>query len=113
MSYYDPAPITDVDAMLWCRKISRVVNSILSGKLNNIFSLTLTANSATTVITVPVGLLTDNSFISLMPTTANAATEFGAGTIYVSTINALTNTFTITHANNANADRTFKYIIFG
>jgi hypothetical protein len=43
--------------------------------------------------------------------TANAAAEVGNGTIYVS---AVTNgSFTLTHANNSQVDRTFRYAISG
>ena len=51
------------------------------------------------------------SVILLMPTTANASAEQGAGTIYVSA--RAKQTFTLTHANNGQTDRTFKYAIIG
>ena len=46
-----------------------------------------------------------------MPTTANASAEVGAGTIYVSA--RAKQTFTLTHANNGQTDRTYKYAIIG
>lgn len=47
----------------------------------------------------------------LTPVSANAATEVGNGTLYVS---AVTNgAFTITHANSATTGRTFIYALHG
>lgn len=87
----------------------RVVNNLLIGKSNNVLAFTLTANAASSTITDPrVGPL---SFLGFMPTTANAAAELGAGTLYVSARGA--ETATIVHANNANADRTYAVLIVG
>jgi hypothetical protein len=44
-----------------------------------------------------------------MPTTANAAAELA--TMFVSSRGK--QTFTITHANNGQTDRTFKYVVIG
>ena len=93
------------------RKIAETVNQILDGRINTNSSVTLTANQATTTVTDRrVG---SDSVILFMPTTANASAEQGAGTIYVSAIAPRSNTFTITHANNSQTDRTFKYIVLG
>ena len=91
------------------REISQVVNNILEGKLNSTGSVTLTASAATTVVN-------DNrsgyeSVILFMPTSANAAAEQGAGGMFVSSRGK--QTFTITHANNSQSDRTSDYIIIG
>jgi hypothetical protein len=69
--------------------------------------VTLTANSATTVVL-------DNKFESQMvpvftAMTANAAAAVGG--LYVSSRGA--GTFTMTHANNAQTDKTFGYVRFG
>lgn len=87
------------------------LNNLLQGKQNNSThgSVTLTANQATSTLTDP--LLTPNSVIVFMPTTANAAAELGNGTLYVSARTA--ESATLAHANNAQADRTFEYRIFG
>lgn len=79
------------------------------GHLGNVGTLTLSAGVASTAFTdFRVG---PNSFIGLVPLTANAAAEIGAGTLYIS---ARSNeSFTITHANNAQVDRTFSYCILG
>lgn len=91
------------------REVSQVVNSILDGKLNSTGSFTCTASAATTSVTdFRAG---EDSVILLMPTTANAASEQGAGTIFVST--RAKQSFTVTHSNNAQTDRTFDYVIIG
>jgi len=46
-----------------------------------------------------------------MPMTANAAAEFGNGTLYVAA--RVKGAFTLAHANNAQADRTFGYVLIG
>jgi hypothetical protein len=91
------------------RQISQVVNNVLDGKLNSTGSFTCTASAATTAVTdFRAG---KDSIILLMPQTANAATEVGNGTIHVST--RAKQSFTVTHANNAQTDRTFGYLIIG
>jgi hypothetical protein len=70
-------------------------------------SVTLTANAATTV--VPCLAMAASSHVFFSPRSANAAAEIGAGTMYVSSRGF--RTFTISHANNAQADRTFSYIV--
>ena len=72
-------------------------------------TVTLTANSATT--TVNNTIVTANSLIFLFPATANAAADLGSATsVYISAKTAATS-FVITHPNNANADKTFNYLI--
>jgi len=95
------------------RKIAETVNQILDGKLNTNSSFTLGASSATTVISdYRVGA---HSVICFHPLTANAATELAAGTMYVTAANIMprSNQFTITHANNAETDRDFRYTLLG
>jgi hypothetical protein len=91
------------------REIALVVNNILDGKLNSTGSVTLTASAASTAVTDERAGY--DSVILFMPTTANAASEQAAGGMYVSSRGK--QTFTITHANNAQSDRTFAYIIIG
>lgn len=99
------------------QSIVRIIRNIMQGKTNNLYTVTLTANAASTTVDCAKGDLGPYSTIVFMPTTANAATEFGAGVMYVSAINIDpslgTYQFVITHANNANADRTFRYAILG
>lgn len=91
------------------RVISEVVNNVLDGKLNSTGEFTCTASAASTDVSdFRAG---KDSIILLMPTTANASAEIGAGTIYIST--RAKQSFTVSHANNAQTDRTFGYIIIG
>ena len=91
------------------RQIAMWMREAHTGKLANTGSVTLAANVAsTTVSDYRAGV---SSFIGFMPQTANAAAEIGAGTMYVATQGK--QTFTITHANNAQADRTFRYCLLG
>lgn len=72
-------------------------------------TVTLGAGAATT--TVNNTAVTTNSLIFLQPTSANAAADVGSATsVYISAKVASTS-FTITHPNNANADKTFNYWI--
>jgi len=91
------------------RQVAQVVNNVLDGKLNSTGEFTCTASAASTDVTdYRAG---KNSVILLMPTTANASAEVGAGTIYISARNK--QSFTVTHANNTQTDRTFGYIVIG
>ena len=86
------------------RQLSVAINTNADGQSGTI---TLTASVATSTLTDP--RITPSSTINLMPTTANAAAEIGNGTMYIgTTINGFA---TITHANNAQTNRTFKYDI--
>ena len=91
------------------RDVASAVNLLIDGKNNAKGEVTLTASAATTAVSdFRVG---EDSVIHLTPTTANAAAEIGGGTMYISSRGA--NTFTITHANNAQTDRTFIYTVTG
>lgn len=95
------------------RKTWDQINAILDGRIQATGSVTLTASAASTAVTDRrVGR---DSVILFMPLTANAATELYGGTMYVTAANItpLTNQFTITHANNAQTDRDFRYVILG
>lgn len=72
-------------------------------------SVTLAASAATTAVSD--FLCGPDSRIFFSPTTANAAAEVGNGTMYVSA--RASGSFTVTHANNSQTDRTFDYLIVG
>ena len=74
-------------------------------------TVTLTANVASTTVTDE--RLSYYSGFEFDPMTANAATEKAAGTIYVTQANRLNGSCVITHANNAQTDRTFRMLVFG
>ena len=84
------------------RRITQAVNVNADGQTGTV---TLTANAASTTLTDD--RITASSVILLMPTTANAAGAIA--TTYIGT--TAIGSATITHANNAQADKTFKYTI--
>ena len=93
------------------RLIAEAANAALRGKINALDTLTLTINSATTTYAHP--LLSEDSALVMDPMTANAAAELYGGTMYTLTANRGAGSWTITNANNSNADRTFKVVILG
>ncbi len=91
------------------RTLASILNDVLDGRQNNVGTVTLTAATAATVVTERrCGI---DSVVTFMPTTGNAAAELGNGTMFVGTVTA--GSYTITHASNAQADRTFKYEVTG
>lgn len=95
----------------WNRSIASVVKGLSQGKLNATGTVTLTANQATTTLSSP--LIGRQTKIHLFPTTANAAAEFGSGTVYMTYPNATEGQAVINHANDANADKAFTWVAFG
>lgn len=93
----------------WKRQTAAWIAEANQGHIANTGTVSLLSGTVSTVISDKrVGA---NSFIGFMPTTANAAAELGAGTLFVATRGK--QTFTITHANGATGDRTFVYAILG
>src|SRR5215467_7891850 len=91
------------------RKITTAINQLAQGRSNAVGTTTLAANAATTV--VAAGNCGAGSVVLLSPLTAHAAAELGNGTIFVSAV--ANGAFTLTHANNAQADRTFGFVAIG
>lgn len=92
------------------RDIANAANAALNGKINSFGTVTLTANAASTTVTDPrVGV---NSAVFLMPQTANAAAALAS--TYIAPANHVNKTrFAITHANNAQTDKTFFWLLIG
>jgi hypothetical protein len=90
-------------------KQNQAIRDLFAGRSNAVGTVTLTAGAASTVVTAINCGAGSRPF--LMPTTANASAEFGNGTIYVSAVGQ--GEFTITHANNAQIDRTFFWVALG
>ncbi len=119
MTVYDrphvPAPPTGTNDLkslvLWARKLYDSIKAWRIGKFDCTQEFTLTANAATSTLTDY--RLSPQSFVDFDPQTANAATEKAAGTLYVLTANRGDGAWTVTHANNANADRTYTVVILG
>ena len=106
---YLNVPISIPDSALHLRVVSQALNNTIDGKLNSTGNITLTASATTTQVT-DLRAGTD-SVILYVPTTANASAEIGAGSIFISA--RADSSFTITHANNSQNDRTFIYAIIG
>ena len=99
------------DVTAYARRLWDALHALRLGKMECTGEITLTANAATTVLN-RVGL-SPQSVVHFDPKTANAATELYGATMYVLTANRTNDIWTITHANNANADRTFQYTAIG
>jgi hypothetical protein len=93
------------------RRLYEVVQQLRRGKMENVTELTLTANAATSTLSFKG--LSPQSVVVFDPKTANAAAELYGGTMYVLTANRGNDTWTVTHANNAQVDRTFQVAVIG
>jgi hypothetical protein len=108
-STFPPAPRDWPEPRSWSQQIADVLNGVLDGKLNSCFTVTLTANAATT--TVENARIRANSAVLLMPTTANAAAALA--TTYQTHPNTMDGQAVLTHTNNAQTDRTFRAFSVG
>lgn len=97
------------------RETAAVLINTVQGKLNCLFEGTLDANQASTTFTgadTPgAEKIGPESFVAWMAMTANAAAEMGGTAMYVSA--QAKGSVTVAHANNAQADRTFRFIVIG
>lgn len=93
------------------RQIAQVANLAIQGKTRNVGEITLTENAASSTLTD--GRLSFFSVVLFDPLTSNAAAELYGGTMYVTEANRDNGSWTITHANNAQTDRDFRYVIIG
>lgn len=86
-----------------------ILNGSLGGSTSGAYTVTLGTGSTTTTVLNPN--FGKGQIVVFEPTTANAAKELHGGTMYVS---AQTNgSFTITHNNLTQSDRTFRYVFLG
>jgi len=104
MTVYIPG-LTEKDP----RKVILSLQQLAAGRSNAVGTVTLATGAATTVVTDQN--CAAGSTPVLTPATANAATEVGNGTLYVSAVG--NGSFTITHANSATTGRTFYYAFIG
>lgn len=95
----------------YVRRLWDSLHALRLGKMECVDTITLTINVATTTYN-RVGL-SPQTVMSFDPKTANAAAELAAGTMYVLTANRSNDSWVITHANNAQADRTFQISCIG
>lgn len=91
------------------RQLAERLNQVIKGRLDCHGEVTLTAGAATTQVVNE--LISEESTPILTPMTSAAATELGAGTMYVSAV--ANGSFTITHANSGVTTRTFTYAFLG
>lgn len=90
-------------------RIVTAIRDLFEGRSNAVGTVTLTASTTTTTVTnLTSGA---DSKIFLFPTTANGSAELAAGGCYISA--TAQGSFTITHANNAQTDRTFFWCALG
>jgi hypothetical protein len=90
-------------------RIVSVVRQLCQGRSNAVGTFTLAANAATTTVTA-IDCATGSSVLAF-PTTAHAGAELAAGGMYIGTVS--NGSFVVTHANNAQTDRTFMYAAIG
>jgi len=90
-------------------KIVRSVRELASGRSNATGIVTLAVSAVSTTVT-DINCAAGSVVIPI-PLTANAAAELGNGTMFLSA--TANGSFTFTHANNAQANRTFAYVIAG
>ncbi len=93
----------------WVRLVAQAVNRIDDGSINATGTITLTISVAST--TLSDRRIGQQTKVILVPTTANAAGELA--TLYQTLPNATEGQAVLNHANNAQADRTFGYVLAG
>lgn len=91
------------------RRLVDAVYQLVEGRNNAVGRFTLRAGFTTTVVTHPNCSMDCEPQYS--PRTANASAEVGNGTIRISSVDQ--GSFTLTHANNGQTDRTFGYTVTG
>lgn len=90
-------------------RFAQAISELFQGRSNAVGTFTLTANAAST--TVAAENCGDESQVFLMPRTANAAAALA--TTYILAGNVKNGSFIVTHANNAQTDRSFGYVAIG
>lgn len=106
--YIEAVPASGFDPATWLRGAARALASLIS-RANAVTEVTLTANAASTTLYHPnIGYY---SVVTLMPQTANAAAALA--TTYIAQATMVGGSCVITHANNAQTDKTFRVKIDG
>lgn len=114
MSLFDGVPpYNGVDTNDWILRARTVINGVLNGKSNNTGNFTLVTSTVSTTVTLAKGRLGPDTVVLYMPTTLHAAAEIGNGTMFVSSRDVASNTFTLTNASNTQNDRSFAFILVG
>lgn len=90
-------------------RIVQAVRQLVEGRQNSVDDVTLAAGAATT--TVSFVNCSKDCRVFLFPQTANAAAALA--TTYILRANIKQGGYTISHANNAQVDRTFSFVCIG
>lgn len=93
------------------RQIASVLNRTMQGKLACTGTFTLRASVPATYLRD--ARLSETSWVEFDPLTANATAEKTNGTMYVLEANRKEGQWLITHANNSQTDRKFRFSILG
>ena len=90
-------------------KFALSLQQLAAGRSNATGSVTLAASATST--TISADNCAPQSAVFLFPKTANAAAALAAGTTFINSVGK--QSFTISHANNAQTDRSFFYVCLG
>jgi hypothetical protein len=91
------------------KKFAQAIAQLAQGRSNAVGTVTLAPGATHT--TVSSLTCASGSVILLSPVTQHAAAELAAGGCFISAVGE--QTFTITHANGVQTDRTFGYVCLG
>lgn len=97
----------------WANSAKVTINNNLLGKLNVTGSVTLNANTVSTAVKFSSGLVGQDTVMLFFPTTASAATEFGAGSIFISSRDVDNYIISLTHSSTADTDKIFSFVLIG
>jgi len=101
-----PKDLTDTTKFL--RSISSILSNLMLGRGNNVLDVTVDANQAATTVTDSrIGV---HTVAICVPTTANAS---AIALPYRDTSAPVNGSMSLIHANDANADKTFKVVLVG
>ena len=90
-------------------KYALSLQQLAAGRSNAAGSVTLAAGATSTI--VKAENCAPQSAVFLFPKTANAAAALVAGSTFISSVGK--QSFTISHANNGQTDRSFFYVCLG
>lgn len=89
----------------------RAIAQLGAGRSNGVGVVTLAASAASTTVTDPNCAV--GTTIILSPSTAHAAAEQAAGTLFIPIATIANGSFVVQHANNTQTDRIFRYALVG
>lgn len=91
------------------QRIADAIVQLTQGRQNSVGDVTLTPSAGSTTVNFVNCSL--GSRVFLFPKTAHAAAA--VATTYITAANILQGSFTITHANDAQVDKTFSFLCIG